>query len=158
MNWQSWLFWGVLATLSQVLFEAATQALRLTRMSLPYLLGTMFTANRSKAKLFGFAAHVVNGLFFTLIYFIMFHYWGGPTWWRGALLGLAHASFVLLVGMPLMPELHPRMASERSAPTATRQLEPPGFLSLNYGTRTPISIIISHVIFGTILGIFASNN
>lgn len=155
MNWQSWLFWGIMATLAQLLFEAATQELRLTRMSLPYMLGTMFTPNRSKAKVAGFAIHIVNGLLFTLVYIAAFHYFGGPTWWRGALIGLAQAAFVLLVGMSLLQEIHPRMANERSGPAAMRQLEPPGFLAFNYGRKTPISIIISHLIFGTVIGSFA---
>lgn len=154
MSWENWLFWGVLATFAQLLFEGATQFLRLTRMSLPYMLGTMFTANRSKAKILGFAGHLVNGLFFTLIYIAAFHYWGGPTWWRGGIIGLAQAAFLLVVGMPLLPEFHPRMASERYGPTAMRQLEPPGFLALNYGPRTPLSIFISHFIFGTVIGSF----
>lgn len=154
MNWQSWLFWGTLATLTQLLFETATQAMRLTRMSLPYMLGTMFMSDRSKAKILGFAIHILNGLLFTLIYVAVFHYWGGPTWWRGALIGIAQAGFVLVVGMALIPELHLRMANERYGPTAMRLLEPPGFLALNYGPQTPISIIMSHIVFGTVIGSF----
>ena len=46
-------------------------------------------------------------------------------------------------GLPLIPGLHPRMASEYQGPTPTRQLEPPGFLALNYGRPTPISEEIS---------------
>jgi hypothetical protein len=33
-------------------------------------------------------------------------------------------------------------------------LEPPGFLGLNYGFSTPLSIVIAHVVFGIILGSF----
>lgn len=149
-----WLFWGVLATFAQMMFEAATVGLRLTRMSLPFMLGTMWTANRSHAKLIGFANHVVNGLLFTLVYVAAFNLWGAHGWWRGGLLGLGQAAFVLLVGMEILPEIHPRMASERAGPTAKRQLEPPGFLALNYGPNTPISIVISHVIFGVVIGAF----
>jgi len=154
VNWQNWLFWGVAATLAQALFEAATQGMRLTRMSLPFMMGTMFTAHRSKAKLLGFGVHMLNGLIFTLVYMVAFYYLGGPNWWRGALLGLAQGMFVLAVGMTLIPEFHPRMASERYGPTASRILEPPGFLALNYGPRTPISIIASHLVFGIVIGSF----
>ena len=120
MNWQNWLFWGVIATLAQLLFEAVSQGLRLTRMSLPYMLGTMFTANRPRAKLLGFGCHVTVGLCFTLVYVAAFHYLGGLTWWRGGLIALAQAAFVLFVGMPLIPKFYPRMASERYGPTAMR--------------------------------------
>ena len=53
-----------------------------------------------------------------------------------------------------MPGVHPRMASELRGPTVARQLEPPGFLALNYGVRTPISVLIAHVAFGAMLGGF----
>jgi hypothetical protein len=46
------------------------------------------------------------------------------------------------------------MASEQDGPTPTRQLEPPGFMALNYGRRTPISVILSHLVYGCILGAF----
>ena len=48
------------------------------------------------------------------------------------------------------------MASELRGPTVAKQLEPPGFLALNYGVRTPISILIAHVAFGAMLGGFYS--
>jgi hypothetical protein len=80
--------------------------------------------------------------------------WGGPTWWRGALTGLVHAGFVLTAGMRILPGLHPRMASEQQGPTLMRQLEPPGFLALNYGYQTATSVIIAHIVFGVILGAF----
>ena len=60
MNWKIWLFWGTIATFAQMTFEVATQSLRLTRMSLPYMLGTMYTENRSHAKLLVFAQHILN--------------------------------------------------------------------------------------------------
>jgi len=53
-----------------------------------------------------------------------------------------------------MPGLHPRMASEQQGPTVMRQLEPPGFLALNYGLPTPVSVLLAHVVFGAILGAF----
>ena len=44
---------------------------------------------------------------------------------------------------------------QRSAgPSLMRQLEPPGFLALNYGYQTPISVIVAHTVFGAILGAF----
>lgn len=37
-----------------------------------------------------------------------------------------------------------------------RQLEPPGFLALNYGYQTPVSALIAHLAYGVILGSFYS--
>jgi hypothetical protein len=72
----------------------------------------------------------------------------------GAILGLLHAAVVLTTGMRLLPGLHPRMASEQHGPTVARQLEPPGFLALNYGVRTPLAVVLSHIVFGMIIGGF----
>jgi hypothetical protein len=36
----------------------------------------------------------------------------------------------------------------------TRLIEPPGFLALHYGRRTPISVVVAHVVFGLMLGAF----
>jgi hypothetical protein len=56
--------------------------------------------------------------------------------------------------MPLLPGLHPRMASEHRGPEPTRLLEPPGFLALHYGRRTPVVAVLAHVLYGIILGAF----
>jgi uncharacterized membrane protein YagU involved in acid resistance len=156
MNWRDWLFWSFVATLALTTVMAGSQGLRLTRMNLPYMLGAMFTPSRDRAKLIGFGVHLLNGWLFSLAYVAAFHAWGRATWWAGAGIGLVQALFVLTVGMNLMPGLHPRMASEQKGPTVTRQLEPPGFLALNYGYQTPASVLLAHLIYGAILGAFYS--
>ncbi len=152
MNFADWLLWGFAATIVLTTVMAASQGLHLTRMSLPYMLGTMFTPDRDRAKLLGFVVHVFDGWAFSLLYVAVFHSAGVPTWWLGALIGLVHAAFVLTAGMRILPGLHPRMASEQQGPTLTRQLEPPGFLALNYGAQTPLSVVVAHVVFGMVLG------
>ena len=152
MNVGSWFLWGFVATLALTTVMAGSQGLRLTRMSLPYMLGAMFTPNRDRAKLVGFGVHLLNGWLFSLLYVAAFHAWERATWWSGAAIGAAHAAFVLTAGMRLLPALHPRMASEQQGPTVMRQLEPPGFLALNYGYQTPVSVVIAHLIYGIILG------
>jgi hypothetical protein len=67
---------------------------------------------------------------------------------------MAHAAFVLTAGMRLLPGMHPRMASEQQGPTVMRQLEPPGFLALNYGYQTPVTVLVAHLAYGAILGRF----
>jgi hypothetical protein len=79
---------------------------------------------------------------------------GEATWWFGALIGVIQAAFILAVALPALPALRPRMANEQYGPTVARQLEPPGFLGIHYGIRTPISILVAHAIFGAILGAF----
>jgi uncharacterized membrane protein YagU involved in acid resistance len=156
MNVASWLLWGFVGTLVLTTVMSAAQGLRLTRMSLPYMLGTMFTPNRDRAKLVGNLVHLAMGWAFSLLYVAAFEAWRQATWLRGAAIGLLHALFVLSVGMRLLPGLHPRMASEQQGPTVARQLEPPGFFAVNYGVQTPVSVIVAHVVFGAILGGFYS--
>jgi uncharacterized membrane protein YagU involved in acid resistance len=123
-------------------------------MNLPYMLGTIFTPDRDRARLYGFGVHVVFGWIFSLIYVLLFQALGAAGWWRGLVFGLIHASFVLVMVVSLLPGLHPRMASEQQGPTAQNMLEPPGFLALHYGVQTPLAIVVSHAVFGTILGAF----
>jgi hypothetical protein len=154
MSVGSWALWGFVATLVLTILAAAGQGLGITRMNMPYMLGTIFTPNRDRAKIIGFGVHVLNGLVFSLLYVLAFQAWHRATWWLGAAIGVVQAAFVLTVGMRLLPGIHPRMASEQHGPTAARQLEPPGFLALHYGAQTPIAVLVAHVAFGAILGAF----
>jgi uncharacterized membrane protein YagU involved in acid resistance len=154
MNLPSVLLWGFVATVTLTSIMSASQGLGLSRMSIPYLLGTMLTPNRDRAMLIGFLFHVVNGWVFATVYALAFESWGTATWWLGTAIGMVHGSFVLLAGMQFLPAMHPRMASERHGPSPTRQLQPPGFLALNYGKRTPLVSILAHLVYGAILGSF----
>jgi len=146
--------WGFASTIILTSILAGSQGIGLTRMNIPYMLGTIFTPSRDRAKFIGFFLHFLNGWIFSLIYVAAFHVIGRSTWWLGALIGLVQAVFVLTMALPILPALHPRMANEQYGPTVVRQLEPPGFLGLHYGWRTPISVLIAHAIFGSILGAF----
>jgi hypothetical protein len=154
MNWSSWLVWGFAATVVLTTISTAAQGLGLTRMNLPYMLGTIFTPDRDRARLYGFATHMAMGWIFSLIYVLIFQALGAAGWWRGTVLGLVHAAVVLVVLVGLLPGLHPRMASEEHGPEAESLLEPPGFLALRYGVQTPLTIVLSHLVFGAILGAF----
>jgi uncharacterized membrane protein YagU involved in acid resistance len=154
MNSVSWLVWGFAGTVVLTTLMAGSQGMGMTRMNIPYLVGTMVTADRDRAKVVGVALHLLNGFAFSFLYIATFHLVGGATWWKGAIIGFVHAAFVLAVGMPALPGLHPRMARAQQGPTVVRLLEPPGFLALNYGVRTPISVLIAHLAFGVVLGAF----
>ncbi len=152
MNWTSWLLSGFVATLALSTLLSTSHGLGLTRMNLPYLIGTFVTPEREKARVYGFLIHLVNGWVFSILYVLIFEARHMANWWFGALLGVAHALLVLTVVMSLMPGIHPRMASEQHGPNANRQLEPPGFMALHYGIQTPVSVFLAHAAFGAILG------
>lgn len=145
------LLFGALATVLLTTVMSASQGLGWSRISLPYLLGTMFTPRRSRAMTLGYALHFATGCAFALLY-ALFLERTAATWWVGALLGFVHAAFLLTVGMQLLPGCHPRMAGRHHGPTPTRQLEPPGFLGLHYGRRTPLFTLLAHVLYGSVFG------
>jgi len=154
MNGPSILLWGFAATIVLSITMAGSQRLGYTRMSIPFLLGTMVTPNRDRAMLLGLLVHMMNGWLFALLYALAFESWHRATWWLGAGIGLVHGLFVLTVGMPIVPAMHPRMVSEYFGPTVNRVLQPPGFLALNYGRRTPFVTIVAHLLYGAIIGAF----
>ena len=152
--------WGALAggfvgTLVLTTILRSATELRLTRMDLPFLLGTAFTANRMRAKALGYGLHFIAGLIFALLYYSLFRAIAMSGWWIGAVFGLVHALFAgtALVNI-LLPLVHPRMGSPFTAADRTSLLEPPGFLMLNYGVQTPITNVVAHVAYGTIVGGF----
>jgi hypothetical protein len=113
VNWSNWLLWGFVATVVLTTLLAGSQGLGMTRMNVPYLLGTIITPNRDRAKLIGVLLQFVNGWLFSLIYVAAFQLIGRSTWWFGGLIGLVQGSFVLAVALPALPALHPRMANEQ---------------------------------------------
>jgi hypothetical protein len=135
----------------------AASELGLTRMDLPFLLGTAVTEDRVYAKAAGYALHFVFGLIFALGYWLVFVVIGESGVLLGALLGLLHGLFAgtALVNV-LLPVVHPRMGTGFDAAGSSPMLEPPGFLLLNYGRQTPLVTVFAHVVYGAIVGGFAS--
>lgn len=127
----------------------------LTRMDLPFLLGTAFTADRARAKAIGYLAHFVMGQVFAMGYYGLFLALGRHDWWLGAAFGLGHGLFTgtVLVNV-LLPLVHPRMGTTSSDAGTVSLLEPPGFMARNYGVRTPVVSLGAHVVYGTIIAVF----
>ena len=148
------ILWGLIATVAMTSILQGSQGLGWSRLSLPFLVGTFFTDNRRWAMILGFTAYTIGGWLFAFLYFLLFASVGIYTWWFGGLAGFLHGLFLLVTALPLLPYVHPRMASEYGGPTSIRQLEPPGFLAINYGTRTPITTLIGQTVYGATLGGF----
>lgn len=146
------LIWGLVATVAMTTILQASQSLGLSRLSLPFLVGTLFTGNRNRAMVVGFIAYVIGGWLFAMLYFLFFLSIDRATAGLGTLLGFLHGLFLLVCALPLLPYAHPRMASEYDGPRECYLLEPPGFLGLNYGRRTPLTTLLGQTIYGTTLG------
>jgi hypothetical protein len=154
--------WGALAggfvgTLVLTTGLRTANELGLTRVDLPFLLGTAVTRDRARAKAVGYLMHLAAGEVFALVYYALFAALGTGGWLLGGLFGLLHGvvSATALVNV-LLPVVHPRMGSSLSAAGNSPLLEAPGFLMRNYGRRTPIATVVTHVAYGAIVGGFAS--
>jgi uncharacterized membrane protein YagU involved in acid resistance len=143
-----------LGTLVMTSLMEAAQAARFTRMSLPFLLGALVSERRFVIRVAGFAFHLLNGLIFALAYALLFEALGRSDWWIGAAAGAAHGALALILILPVLQDVHPRMARVDQGPDPTPMLQPPGFLGLNYGTGTPTITFIGHIVYGGIVGIF----
>lgn len=148
----SMMIWGLVATVAMTTVLQGAQGLGLSRLSLPFLAGTFFSGDRRWAVIVGFVVYVIGGWLFAFLYFVLFASLGLYTWWLGAMAGVLHGLFLLVCGLPLLPYLHPRMASEYDGASAIRQLEPPGFMGLNYGPRTPLTTLLGQAAYGAVLG------
>jgi hypothetical protein len=148
---------GVVGTIVLTSTLRLAQELGWTRMDIPLLLGTIFTDRRGPASVLGYAIHFSNGLVFALAYYAIFRAVSHAGWLFGAALGVVHAGLAggVLVTV-LLPAVHPRMGTPWSDAEETPLLEAPGFLLMNYGERTVIWTLLTHVAYGAIVGGFAA--
>jgi len=64
---------GLVGTLVLTTMLRAASELGLTRMDIPFLLGSAVTADRIRAKAIGYALHFGFGLIFALAYYVVFN-------------------------------------------------------------------------------------
>jgi hypothetical protein len=148
---------GFVGTLVLTTGLRLAQIAGLTRMDIPFLLGTAFSENIRRAQAIGYAVHFVNGLLFALGYWLVFAAVDQAGWVFGGALGAIHAAFAggALVNV-LLPAVHPRMGTIWSDASETPLLEPPGFMLSNYGRHTALVTLLGHVAYGSIVGGFAA--
>jgi hypothetical protein len=148
---------GLAGTFVLTTLLRAASELGLTRMDIPFLLGTAVTPDRVRAKAIGYSLHFGFGLLFALGYYAIFLVVDASGFLLGGLFGLVHALFAgsALVNV-LLPVVHPRMGTGFTAAGSAPLLEPPGFLLLNYGRQTPLVTVVAHVAYGAIVGGFIS--
>lgn len=154
--------WGALAggfvgTLVLTTTLRAASEAGLTRIDIPFLLGTIVTTDRIRAKALGYVFHFGFGFLFALGYYALFVAIDHSGWLVGAGLGLVHGFFAAtaLVNV-LLPVVHPRMGTPFTGAGSSPLLEPPGFLLMNYGRRTPLVSLAAHIAYGAIVGGFTA--
>jgi hypothetical protein len=153
VDWGGWALFGLVATAVLTAVMISAQVAGRTRLDLPLILGTLVTEDPDRARVAGFFIHLAVGQGFALGYAASFSLLDRASWWIGGLFGLLHGGVALMVLVPLLAGIHPRMATHRAGPASTAMLEPPGLLGLNYGAETPLVAAVAHVAFGTALGL-----
>src|SRR5438477_12400157 len=88
---------GFVGTLVLTTMLRGASELGLTRMDLPFLLGTSVTEDRRRAKVYGYLFHFALGLGFAIVYGMCFAAIQRSGWWLGALVGALHALFTSTV-------------------------------------------------------------
>jgi hypothetical protein len=148
---------GLIGTFVLTTVLRTASELGFTRVDLPFLLGTAFTEDRSRAKAIGYLAHFGLGALFSLGYYLIFLALDRSGWLLGAVLGLAHGLFsATALANILLPAVHPRMGKPWTDASESPLIEAPAFLMRNYGPATPLVSTIAHVLYGAIVGGFAS--
>ena len=147
---------GFVGTLVLTTALRTANELGLTRVDLPFLLGTALTGDRGRAKAVGYLLHswparCSRDLLRDLQCGRHKRLGARSTAWT--LHGIVSATALVNI---LLPAVHPRMGSTLSAADSHPLLEPPGFLLRNYGRGTPIATLLAHVAYGAIVGGFAS--
>ncbi|MFG3557096.1 hypothetical protein ACGGAQ_22185 [Micromonospora sp. NPDC047557] len=153
MDWAGWALFGLVATAALTAAMITAQLAGLTRLDLPLVLGAFVAGDPDQARVVGFFLHLCAGQGFALGYAAAFALLHRATWWIGALFGIVHVGIALTVILPLLPGVHPRMASQRAGPASTAVLEPPGLFAVNYGIQTPLVTAVVHVVYGAFLGL-----
>lgn len=151
-TWPAIAMWGLIASGAMATALEASRLLGFSRMSLPFLFGTFFTMRRARAMVLGYITYLIGGWIFAFLYALVLQDFGAGSWWIGGLIGLLHGVFLVTVFLPLLPFIHPNVATHYDGPSALARLEPPGAFGLNYGYATPATTIASQLLFGLIFG------
>jgi len=149
---------GLLGTVVMTTILRAASELGITRMDLPFLLGTAVTDNRRRARIYGHLAHFALGLLFAVGYAFVFDATDRTGWAIGMGIGVVHASFVAttLVNV-ILPILHSRIGTPETGADEVALLEAPGFMMLNYGRSTFLVTLLGHMAYGAIVGWACAN-
>jgi hypothetical protein len=61
------LLWGLVASAAMVAVLQGSQGLRLSRLNLPFLIGSMFSGRRRRAVIVGMTVYLIGGWVFAVL-------------------------------------------------------------------------------------------
>lgn len=130
---------------------------------MPVIQGAMFTDDEGTARKIGMFTHVImmGTLIFGTTYAALFAAFGTASWLTGVLIGLVHAVVAGAIGFPMMGSAHPRMESAAAfsgdttyeARPGSLRIASPGFFGVNYGSGTPMGLLMGHAVYGLVVAL-----
>lgn len=82
---ESVLVWGLVATIVLTVVMYGSQAMGLSRLSLPFLLGSCLSPDRGRATVYCLVMYTLGGWAFAVLYAWLFQAIGFASWWLGLL-------------------------------------------------------------------------
>lgn len=138
---------GLVATLVMTVMMYIGKAMTKSPMDMPRMLGLMFTGPEHSGVVYtmGLIVHFMFGTLFGILYGWLFSTLGvEASWLWGGIFGFVHGIVAgFFIGM--MPTMHPRMGPGKTLPS-------PGPFGKNYGSTTPMRLVVLHIVFGIVLG------
>lgn len=146
ISWLGAVVWGVVAAVAFALVATLGRTMGMTRMDLLDLLGSLVAAPRTAAsRTLGAVVHLANGAVLAVA-------WAYGTALGGlsanvwTALGWGAVVWVLALGMlSTIGSVHPAIRAGRQ--------DDPGLAATNFGAMTPVGILLSHLVWGAVLGL-----
>lgn len=154
---------GFVGTIAMTALMRASTSMGMTNMPpMPLIQGAMVTDDPGRAKRIGMVTHVIvmGTIVFGIAYAAIFSVLGSAGWFTGLVVGLVHG---VVSGMMLkmMGSTHPKMeaVSNFSGDTTWTHdadgihIAEPGLFGKNYGSMTPVGLLMGHAVFGIVVGL-----
>jgi hypothetical protein len=95
---------------------------------------------------------VLSGIVLGSVYALLFTWLdigADNAWWVGALFGVVHGILGGLM-LAMVPAIHLRMGAANVGGGVS--LKAPGLFGRNYGSVTPLGVMVTHILYGLVLG------
>lgn len=147
-----------IATLVMTAMIKMSAAAGMTQMpSFELMTGSMMSGDEKTAKTIGAMIHYVmmGTVVFGIIYALLFQAFDSASWLTGLAIGIVHGLIIGMIFMPMMSTMHPRMGEPAVAgePTDEIRLSSPGVMGKNWGSMTPMGMLMGHAVYGVVLAL-----
>ena len=146
MHWIAIVWSGFIATTLAAAFFWVVRSLEWSRFSPSEQLGCLFLRDPTSPATETVGFFLLLALGSTLLpyaYQLLLELWSGPTWLKGAAIGLLHGSLFVAV-LPVLGTI--------SACVRGGYLPPPGRFGLKWGVLTPVGLLLGHSLYGGVVG------